>query len=80
MWAMQPSRRGPPDATAGVQSRPSNLSAIFEANCPDALPLAVQALEACQYAADFERVEHYLEGLRKERYRARDEVKGLLIF
>jgi len=47
----------------------------FEANCPDALPLAVQALEACQYAADFERVEHYLEGLRKERYHARDAAE-----
>ncbi len=47
----------------------------FEAHCPDALPLAVQALEACQYAADFERLEHYLEGLRKERFRARDAAE-----
>ncbi|MDH5288066.1 MAG: tetratricopeptide repeat protein [Betaproteobacteria bacterium] len=47
----------------------------FEANCPDALPLAVQALEACHYAADFARVEHYLEGLRKERFRARDAAE-----
>ena len=47
----------------------------FEAHCPDALPLAVQALEVCQYAADFERLEHYLDGLRKERYRARDATE-----
>lgn len=47
----------------------------FEAQCPDALPLAVYALEACQYAADFERLEHYLAGLAKERYRARDATE-----
>ena len=47
----------------------------FEAHCPDSLTLAVQALEACHYAADFERLEHYLDGLRKERYRARDAAE-----
>jgi predicted O-linked N-acetylglucosamine transferase (SPINDLY family) len=45
----------------------------FEAHCPDALPLAVQALEACQHQADFAKLDRYLEGLRKERFRARDE-------
>ena len=34
-----------------------------------ALPLAVQALEACQYRADFARLETYLEGLRREQFR-----------
>jgi predicted O-linked N-acetylglucosamine transferase (SPINDLY family) len=47
----------------------------FEAACPDALPLAVQALEACQYAADHAGLERYLDGLRKERYRARDAAE-----
>ena len=44
----------------------------FEANCPDALPLAVQALEVCQYHGEFERLEHYLDGLRRERFQAPD--------
>jgi len=47
----------------------------FEAACPEALPLAVQALEACQYAADYAGLERYLDGLRKERYRARDAAE-----
>jgi predicted O-linked N-acetylglucosamine transferase (SPINDLY family) len=46
--------------------------ARFEASCPNALPLAVQALEACQYAADLVGLERYLDGLRHERFRARD--------
>lgn len=52
----------------------------FEAQCPDALPLAVQALEACQYAADGPALERYLEGLRRERFRAGDaaELTGSL--
>jgi predicted O-linked N-acetylglucosamine transferase (SPINDLY family) len=49
--------------------------ARFEARCPDALPLAVQALEACQYAADVPKLERYLEGLRAERFKARDAVE-----
>jgi tetratricopeptide (TPR) repeat protein len=44
----------------------------FEANCPDALPLAVQALEACQYSGDFDGVERYLAGLRNERIKSHD--------
>ena len=47
----------------------------FEANCPDALGLAVQALEVLQHQGDFSRLEHYLEGLRRERYRAGDETE-----
>src|SRR5688572_19275450 len=42
----------------------------FETQCPDRLPLAVQALEACQYAADMPALERYLEGLRRERFSA----------
>ena len=61
----------------------------FEAACPQALPLAVQALEVCQHFADFERLEHYLDGLRNERYTARtpssspsalEELLYLLLF
>jgi predicted O-linked N-acetylglucosamine transferase (SPINDLY family) len=44
----------------------------FEANCPDALPMAVAALEVCQYSGDFDGVERYIEGLRKERFKSRD--------
>ena len=36
----------------------------FEAKCPTALPLAVQALVACQHMADFARLERYIDGLR----------------
>src|SRR5205807_617445 len=42
----------------------------FEASCPDALSLAVHALEVCQYAGDFDGVERYLEGLRNERFQS----------
>jgi predicted O-linked N-acetylglucosamine transferase (SPINDLY family) len=45
----------------------------FEKHCPKALPLAVYALEACQHEADFERLEHYLDGLRREDFQAQDE-------
>ncbi len=47
----------------------------FEANCPDALPLAVQALEVCQYLGDFQKVERYLDGLRQEAFRAENELQ-----
>ena len=49
--------------------------ARFEANCPTALPLAVQALEACQYLPDFSKLEGYLNGLRQEQFRASDELE-----
>ena len=47
----------------------------FEARCPGALPLAVQALVACQHMADFPRLERYLEGLGRERFAARSETE-----
>jgi protein O-GlcNAc transferase len=46
----------------------------FEAQCPDALALAVHALEVCQSVGDFGRLEHYLEGLRRERFKVADNV------
>src|SRR5581483_1267398 len=42
--------------------------ARFEAQCPTALPLAIQALEVCQHFGEFERLESYLDGLRNERF------------
>lgn len=42
----------------------------FEKHCPDALGLAVQALEVCQHFADLERVDRYLDNLRNERFAA----------
>jgi protein O-GlcNAc transferase len=49
--------------------------ARFEASCPTALPLAVQALEACVYLPDFAKLDRYLEGLRHERFRPADELE-----
>ena len=46
----------------------------FEAACPESLLLAVQALEVCQFQADFQRLDRYLDGLRQERYRASSET------
>ncbi len=45
----------------------------FESRCPGALSLAAQALVACQYMTDFGKLESYLDGLRDERFAARDE-------
>ena len=47
----------------------------FEDHCPEALPLAVQALEACHFAADAAGLERYLDGLRAERFRAEDAAE-----
>ncbi len=47
----------------------------FEAACPDTLPLAVQALEVCQYRADFAALDRYLEGLRQDRFKAGSETE-----
>ncbi len=47
----------------------------FEAHCPDALALAVQALEVCQHRGDFAAVDRYLDGLRAERYQADDALE-----
>jgi predicted O-linked N-acetylglucosamine transferase (SPINDLY family) len=61
----------------------------FEANCPDALPLAVQAVVACQHRGDFAALERYLDGLRNERFAVRgaaelvdacEELLYLLLF
>ena len=48
----------------GASMRSSRNFRRFEAHCPDALPLAVQALEVCQYLGDFAKLERYLDGLR----------------
>ena len=45
----------------------------FEANCPDALSLAVVALEACQLTGDFATLERYIDRLRKEEFQPLDE-------
>ena len=45
----------------------------FATACPDSLAAAVQGLEAMQLAGDLSGVEKLLEGLRAERYRARDD-------
>jgi predicted O-linked N-acetylglucosamine transferase (SPINDLY family) len=47
----------------------------FEARHPRALPLAVQAIEACQYLADFNLLEHYIDGLRNDRFVVSDELE-----
>lgn len=47
----------------------------FEANCPDALPLAVQALEVCHYAGDFAKIGRYVDGLRREQFKPADEIE-----
>ncbi len=40
----------------------------FEAHCPNALSLAVQALQARQYMGDLSGVDHYLERLRRDEF------------
>jgi protein O-GlcNAc transferase len=47
----------------------------FEAACPGALPLAVQALEACQYRGDFAALDRYLERLGQDRFKAGSETE-----
>ena len=47
----------------------------FEANCPDALPLAVQALEACQYQADFGALDRYLVRLRRGEFKPSSDTE-----
>ncbi len=47
----------------------------FEARCPDALPLAVQALVACQHLGDFARLDRYLQGLRRDRFAPASEAE-----
>ena len=47
----------------------------FEATCPGALPLAVQALEVAQYQGDFGKVGRYLTGLARKEFVASDEIE-----
>ncbi len=49
--------------------------AAFEAACPDAFALAVQALEVCQHFAEFERLDRYLEALADRRFVARTRIE-----
>ena len=49
----------------------------FETNCPNALSLAVQALEVSQLTGDYAKLDSYVEGLRRERFSAGDEL-GLI--
>lgn len=45
----------------------------FEANCPDALSLAVQALEVLQYQGEFAQIDRYIARLERGEFRADDE-------
>ena len=63
-------------ASGQVDAWLANFSA-FEANCPNALSLAVQALEVSQLTGDYARLDSYVEGLRRERFSASDEL-GLI--
>ena len=47
----------------------------FEQQCPGVLPLALHALEASHYTADFASLDRYLEGLRHERFAAADDAE-----
>jgi predicted O-linked N-acetylglucosamine transferase (SPINDLY family) len=47
----------------------------FEAACPDALPMAVLALEACQYRADFAALDRYLDRLRQDAFKPSSETE-----
>jgi protein O-GlcNAc transferase len=47
----------------------------FEAACPDALPMAVLALGACQYRADFTALDRYLDRLRQDEFKPSTETE-----
>jgi protein O-GlcNAc transferase len=47
----------------------------FETHCPKALPLAVQALEVSQLTGDYERLDRYLDGLRREQFPPASELE-----
>jgi protein O-GlcNAc transferase len=47
----------------------------FEAACPDALPMAVLALEACQYRADFAALDRYIDRLRQDEFKPSSETE-----
>jgi len=46
----------------------------FEARCPDALSLAVQALEVYQYRGDFAGLDRYLDRLRQDAFKPENET------
>jgi predicted O-linked N-acetylglucosamine transferase (SPINDLY family) len=47
----------------------------FEAACPDALPMAVMALQVSQYRADFAAVDRYLAGLQGDEFRSANDAE-----
>src|SRR5205823_3313036 len=47
----------------------------FEAACADALPLAVRALEVCQYVGDFAALDRYLDRLSRHEFRTASEAE-----
>jgi predicted O-linked N-acetylglucosamine transferase (SPINDLY family) len=47
----------------------------FEAACPNAFPLLVIALEACQYRADFAALDRYLARLRRDEFHPGSETE-----
>ncbi|MHB8496166.1 MAG: O-linked N-acetylglucosamine transferase family protein [Casimicrobiaceae bacterium] len=49
----------------------------FQRNCPDHPAVAAQALEVCAFRGDYPRLEACLDGLRRGRYTAGDEVEVL---
>jgi predicted O-linked N-acetylglucosamine transferase (SPINDLY family) len=47
----------------------------FEAACPNAFPVLIMALEACQYRADFAGLERYLDRLRRDEFQPSSETE-----
>jgi len=47
----------------------------FEVACLDALPLCVVALEVYQYRGDFASIDHYLDRLRRDEFKATSETE-----
>ena len=47
----------------------------FERHCPNAMPLAVYALEAVLHLGNLGRIDHYLEGIIQERFTPKDEIE-----
>ena len=47
----------------------------FAAACPDALPLAVVALQACQYRGDFAELDRYLDRLQSDEFTSASDTE-----
>jgi predicted O-linked N-acetylglucosamine transferase (SPINDLY family) len=47
----------------------------FEAACPDALPMACLALEACQYRGDFAAVDRYIDRISRDDFKPSSETE-----